>query len=71
MHLFNYLKILDALSFALYVSLCLFPPPSSDFHGELEECVKYPLNPWSKTTNCKPDQGHNITHVEQSDCEKE
>lgn len=45
-------------------------PLISIFHF-LEECVKYPLNPWSKTTNCKPDQGHNITHVEQSDCKKE
>ncbi|KAM6373666.1 ras-related protein Rab-5A isoform 1-T6 [Alca torda] len=52
-------------------SLCLLPPPSSDFHGELEGCLEFPLNPRSKTTSCKPDKGCNITHVEQSDCKKE
>lgn len=53
------------------VSLCLLPPPSSDFHGELQDCLKFPLNPQSKTTICKPNKGHNITHVEQFDCKKE
>lgn len=51
----------------MFPCACLLPPSSSDFHGELEECVKYPLNPWRKTANCKPNKGHNITHVEQFD----
>lgn len=53
------------------VSLCLLAPASSDVHGELEDCLKFPLNPRSKTTSCKPNKEHNMTHVEQFDCKSE